>query len=196
MADALTQFLMSLVDIKEPPRRTPEIIQETSRLKPEHQSVGGLEDQYGEKVSIWDIEEGDEELPYDDVLELARTIYGEARGEGEEGMNAVAHVIKNRVKSGKYGQGVKGVTRKPWQFSAWNKKDPNREKILGLRPGEDDIFDEAIKVAENVLGGKTEDPTQGALHYYNPDVVNARWDRNKKAKKIKIGNHLFVVGVK
>ena len=38
---------------------------------------------------------------------MARTIYGEARGEGQRGMQAVANVIMNRVKAGSwYGASV------------------------------------------------------------------------------------------
>ena len=38
----------------------------------------------------------------DDVDILARTIYGEARGEGQEGMEAVACVVMNRYKDHKW----------------------------------------------------------------------------------------------
>lgn len=38
----------------------------------------------------------------DDVDILARTIYGEARSEGQEGMEAVACVVMNRYRAGRW----------------------------------------------------------------------------------------------
>ena len=49
---------------------------------------------------------------------LARTLYGEARGEGLAGQIAVAWTIRNRVKDGKdksfWGEGYGGVSQKPY----------------------------------------------------------------------------------
>ena len=66
-----------------------------------------------------------------DIDTLARTIYGEARGESRQGKIAVACVILNRVKRKKMcgwreinGYKVATVAAtclKPWQFSCWNK---------------------------------------------------------------------------
>jgi N-acetylmuramoyl-L-alanine amidase len=71
-----------------------------------------------------------------DIDILARTIYGEARGEKIGGMEAVASVVINRVKraekkNGRYwwGNSVRDVCLKKWQFSCWNVNDPNRKKI-------------------------------------------------------------------
>ena len=67
-----------------------------------------------------------------DVDVLARTIWGEARGEGFAGQVAVGWAIRNRVEAdlgndGKpdwWGEGYVGVCKAPWQFSCWNKNDP------------------------------------------------------------------------
>jgi len=62
---------------------------------------------------------------------MARTLWGEARGESEEGQVAVGHVIKNRVeKKTWYGKTIKDVCLKKWQFSCWNENDPNRIRFL------------------------------------------------------------------
>ena len=71
-----------------------------------------------------------------DLQILARTLFGEARGEGDEGLEAVACVIMNRYKSGKWftgydvlnGKKIPSVAQtclKKAQFSCWNKNDPN-----------------------------------------------------------------------
>ncbi len=66
---------------------------------------------------------------------LARTLWGEARSEGHVGMEAVASVVLNRVKvardhGGKYwwGANIVQVCQKPYQFSCWNRSDPNFQK--------------------------------------------------------------------
>jgi N-acetylmuramoyl-L-alanine amidase len=133
-----------------------------------------------------------------DIDIVARTIYGEARGEGYRGMVAVAWVIRNRVEAdlghdGKpdwWGEGYAGVCLKPWQFSAWNENDPNRKLLEGLT----DLnmhFLTAKEAARDVLEGKVGDPTNMATHYFNPHVVAApKWAGGKIPCAI-IGDHHF-----
>jgi N-acetylmuramoyl-L-alanine amidase len=64
-----------------------------------------------------------------DAKLLALTIWGEARGEGQQGMLAVGHVIENRMNSDRFGGSVADVVWKPKAFSCWNPSDPNREKM-------------------------------------------------------------------
>src|SRR5688572_17412765 len=83
-----------------------------------------------------------------DVDAMARTLYGEARGEPEAGQIAVAWVIRNRVttdlrgdkKPDWWGEGVQGVCVNPSQFSCWRTDDPNRAKMLALREENDAMF--------------------------------------------------------
>lgn len=60
---------------------------------------------------------------------LAWTLWGEARSETLAGQIAVAWTIRSRVNDGKakswWGEGYAGVCQKPYQFSCWNKNDPN-----------------------------------------------------------------------
>ncbi|HJR27754.1 MAG TPA: cell wall hydrolase, partial [Pseudomonas sp.] len=69
---------------------------------------------------------------------LARTLWGEARGEGLPGQIAVAWAIRNRVNDGKarswWGEGYAGVCQAPYQFSCWNKSDPNFVYLSGSKP--------------------------------------------------------------
>jgi hypothetical protein len=110
---------------------------------------------------------------------LARTICGEARGEGQAGMEDVASVILNRVKAARafiaengryhplFGDGsVASACLKPYQFSCWNPGDPNRAVIEAL--GTDKaIFRQALNIAEDAIVGKLEDRTNNATHYYD-----------------------------
>lgn len=112
---------------------------------------------------------------------LARTLYGESRGEPIEGKIAVANVILNRFRIAKalrdqkgakgfshiFGNGitVAGTCQRPWQFSCWNENDPNRDKILAVK-GADVYFLECMVVAKAALAGLLVDNTKGSLHYH------------------------------
>ena len=71
---------------------------------------------------------------------LARTIFGEARGEPIKGQEAVASVVLNRVKvaqarGGRYwwGHDIISVCQKPYQFSCWNKSDPSYQRLTTVK---------------------------------------------------------------
>ena len=123
---------------------------------------------------------------------LARTLFGEARGEGEKGMIAVACVIMNRVKKpGWWGNSVETVCRKPWQFSCWNTSDPNKPIIEHVTEA-DHQFALACHIAEQAVSGKLEDITHGATHYYDRRAHEPYWARGLKPV-VEIGHHKFYV---
>lgn len=133
-----------------------------------------------------------------DIDTLARTIWGEARGEGVAGMEAVAAVIMNRVNAdlgndGKpdwWGEGVEGVCRKPWQFSCWLLDDPNLDKLLSVT-SKDPWFAHAIEIAKRAIKGELEDPTNGASHYCTAAVADKTAWAKGKTPVARIGAHLF-----
>ena len=133
----------------------------------------------------------------EDLLTLARTLYGELRGEPTEGQEAVANVIMNRVRSGRYPNSIVKVCLQPFQFSCWNKNDPNYPKIKGLKPGANAKFDECYAVAERVISGLVPDATSGALHYYAKYIAAPSWvTKSPKARMTaEIGVHRFYVGI-
>jgi len=129
-------------------------------------------------------------------LALARTIYGEARGEGVAGMQAVAQVIVNRVHSGRWfgGRNVVDVVLRPWQFSTWNANDPNREKIDSLMPNEGNRkFDEAYAIAGDALAGDLPDLVGNSTHYH-ANYVAPDWAENQ-TPDFRVGSHLFYEGI-
>ena len=139
---------------------------------------------------------------------LARTLWGEARGEGTAGMQAVAHVILNRVKIAQektkvesfgtseqerkksywWGNNVIQVCQKPYQFSCWNRSDPNFRKLQALTE-KDLYFATALRIARRVLIGATDDPTGGATHYHANNIT-PYWAVGEKPSAI-IGRHIF-----
>lgn len=124
-----------------------------------------------------------------DLDTMARTLYGEARGESMLGKIAVAWVIKNRADHpGWWGTGITGVCKAPYQFSCWLEGDPNRMKLLNVRVT-DDAFRECLMVTAAVLSDNFPDPTGSATHYHT-DGISPKWAAGK-TPNVKIGAHLF-----
>lgn len=125
---------------------------------------------------------------------LARTIFGEARGEPVEGMEAVAGVVLNRVriaqKRGRYwwGNNIIGVCQKPYQFSCWNKSDPSYHRLINITA--DNIhFATALRIARRAVIGALQDRSKGATHYH-ADYVMPYWAKGEKPVHT-IGRHIF-----
>ncbi|MFJ2364465.1 cell wall hydrolase [Pseudomonas sp. NPDC087697] len=130
---------------------------------------------------------------------LARTLWGEARGEGLAGQIAVAWTIRNRVNDGKanswWGEGFAGVCLKAWQFSCWSQNDPNYAYLSGAKPIPAGQFAQAQKAADQVIAGTVPDPTGGATHYYATTMPKAPvWVPGAK-QTLKLGHHVFFKNV-
>lgn len=96
---------------------------------------------------------------------LARTCWGEARGDGRSGMTAVACVVMNRVKVPCWwGHDVVSVCVQPRQFSCWDQGDPNRAKLLAVNET-DPEYAIALEIAASALAGTLVDTTNGATSY-------------------------------
>ena len=139
-----------------------------------------------------------ENQPTADAVDvLARTLYGEARGEGEIGMIAVASVVLNRVRESLeiggihwWGRDIVSVCRARAQFSCWNPGDPNRAKLLAVDLSDPD-FRLARKVAEDAVAGRLDDPTFGATSY---KVASLPWPYSWghfRTPLTTIGKHAF-----
>ena len=126
---------------------------------------------------------------------LARTIWGEARAESPEGMEAVACVVLNRVKvaqarGGKYwwGNDIISVCQKPYQFSCWNRSDPNYRKLVDVS-ARDKKFVTCQRIARRAVAGALQDKTGGATHYH-ADYITPFWAEGETPTII-IGRHIF-----
>lgn len=132
---------------------------------------------------------------FSDLDIIARTLYGEARGEvanvGIIGLEAVASVIWNRWKSSPtyFGNTPRDVCLKPYQFSCWNKSDPNL-KVL-LEPNiNDGTYALCRRVAEAYLSGYGDDVVKGADHYHAVWMTTPSWALGKNPV-VDIGIHRF-----
>jgi hypothetical protein len=129
---------------------------------------------------------------------LARTMWGEARGEPDPalGMSAVAHVVLNRFARQTYwGHSIAEVCRRPFQFSCWNQRDVNLPKLLQVSSA-DPRFALALQLAARLAGMSdlargNDDPTGAATHYHARALQPLpRWARGK-TPCARLGNHLF-----
>jgi N-acetylmuramoyl-L-alanine amidase len=122
---------------------------------------------------------------------LARTLFGEARGEIPEGQRAVANVILNRVAKNKpvrFGGTVEDVCRKRQQFSCWNPGDPNRAKLLAATDA-NPKFRDCLEIARIAVNGSLGDNTLGSDHYHTAGVAPL-WSRGH-VPAVVIGSHRF-----
>lgn len=129
---------------------------------------------------------------FSEVNVLARTLYGEARGESWGGMEAVALVILNRaLDRTRWPNRVREVCLQPKQFSCWNVGDPNREIILRSASvlGKDERYQLCLLMAQLALNGELHDFTRGANHYHARGTKPYWADRHKVA--LTLGNHVF-----
>lgn len=125
----------------------------------------------------------------DDADILARTILGEAANQGEEGMRAVAHTVRNRMRQS--GAGVRDVVLAPSQFEPWGSR---RQELLAIQPN-DPRYVVARQIAEASLADQSQDPTGGATHFLNPDLQRQlgrqqpSWAPEGRGRRI--GQHVF-----
>lgn len=125
---------------------------------------------------------------------LARTLWGEARGEGERGMHAVANVIMNRVehaqKKGRFwwGNNIIQVCQKPYQFSCWNRDDPNFKKLLEVDE-RDLYFVSSKRIARRAVFEALSDITNRATHYHSASI-KPYWAKGR-TPETQIGQHIF-----
>lgn len=139
-------------------------------------------------------------LRMEDIKNLAKTIWGEARGESPEGQEAVANVVMNRVGAGKWFSGsVTNVVTRPYQFSAWNPDDPNAAKMdaEGEAQTPSPSFARAVAIAARAMSGDLPDRTGGATHYHNKYMkVFPDWSKGAGVVRTGvIGTHIFYRGV-
>ena len=125
---------------------------------------------------------------------MARTIWGEARGETLSVKNAIASVILNRYKiSQEYkdywgGSTIAEICQETHQFSCWNENDMSYEKLMAVDV-DDKCFAECKRIASRAVRGLLPDVVSGAEHFHTVSV-QPRWAENYISVE-HIGSHLF-----
>jgi len=112
---------------------------------------------------------------------LATSIYFEAKGEPLSGQLAVAKVILNRTKSGRFPGTICGVVLQPHQFSFV------RGKRLPSVNMSSHAWRTAVAVAQVAMDDSWDSPVPGAL-FFHARYVAPGW---RMAKVGAVGNHIF-----
>ena len=120
--------------------------------------------------------------------DVARTIYNEARGEGELGMRAVATVIYNRAARSPatsalgWNAVLVKVVSAPHQFGGY-RPQLSAADLASLE------YALALQIA-NELEGRRFEPLGTWTHFYNPALASPRWGNSMEDVEV-IGNHKF-----
>lgn len=110
-----------------------------------------------------------------DAQIVTLTIFCEASGASQAEREAVAHVIRNRVKTGRWGASAAEVCTAYEQFSSWNGDRANRQNLQrGMKAPPDDPVMGACGQAW-ALSGMPPDPTNGATHYHDKSIAPPAW---------------------
>lgn len=133
------------------------------------------------------------ELSQRDLDLITRTVIGEAGNQPADGQAGVAHVILNRLKSGKWGDSPSGVVLAPKQFETWAARPAELLNISRNSPA----YKNAMEIVQGSASGNIEDPTNGAMNYANVDIVRDRGNNsalnwiNGMSNVTRIGDHTF-----
>ena len=115
-----------------------------------------------------------------DINCLAHAVYFEAKSEPLNGQLAVAQVILNRAKSGRFAPTVCGVVKQPSQFSF--------VRNGGFPPiANAAMWRKAVAIAQIATSGLWSGPAEGAM-YFHATRVAPNWGKQRVAT---IGRHIF-----
>lgn len=116
-----------------------------------------------------------------DMKCLAGAVYFESKGESLEGQLAVARVIINRAKSGRFASSLCGVVYQPGQFSFV------RGNSMPSIPVSSTDWREAVAIAQIAMEDSWDSRAEGAL-YFHARRVSPGWGKRQLAA---IDNHIF-----
>ena len=152
---------------------------------------------------------------------MAQNIYFESRAEGEQGKQAVAHVVQNRIKDPKFPKTPCAVIQEGRHFESWKTKGvemapeqrqyiPRRNQCqfswycdglkdviwIQLRDGTPieanrTAWRDSVRIAVQVMQGELKDNTGGATYYYAHNLVYPSWADVKQQTQV-IGAHTFM----
>ena len=112
---------------------------------------------------------------------LARAVYWESRGEPLSGQLAVAEVIINRARSGRFAPTLCGVVRQPYQFSFV------RRGYIPQPPQTSRDWRTAVAIARIATDRLAEGGAPRAL-FFHARRINPGWRLTRVAT---VGNHVF-----
>ncbi len=134
-------------------------------------------DSLSELVERLDVAQATDE----DIHCLATTVYYEARSESLAGQLAVANVVLERSKSGRFPKDLCGVVKQAGQFSFV------KGGRLPTAPNNAGQWNTAKAIAHIAMEGSWANPVQGAL-FFHSSRVSPGWRHERLTR---IGGHVF-----
>lgn len=128
------------------------------------------------------------EVPPDALRCLALAVYFEAGSEPHSGKEAVAHVVLNRAQHAGFPGGVCDVVQQGGEGGrcqfGWYCDGRSDQ------PTSDRMWRSAQDVAREVLAGRSDDPTDGALYFAPARAKRPAWT-HRLTQVARIGGHVF-----
>lgn len=134
----------------------------------------------------------------DPLVLLAMCLFGEARGESDVALRAVAQVVLNRARhphpvfgsrpAAGWEENLRRVILRPGQFSAFDPADPNYAKLLHPHATEDAaVWARCVRCAEEALAARDQADalTANSDHYFDDSIQPPSWaDPAKRTAKL------------
>ncbi|KAK3584426.1 hypothetical protein CHS0354_017705 [Potamilus streckersoni] len=133
----------------------------------------------------------------DDIHHVARIVFGEARGESEEGQLAVAYTLVNRKNLRGYPNTIYEVVYQSYDnkhyYKTLDDKDHDETWKRAVASNSTE-YQNAIRAATEALSAKRPDPTRGATDFYARDPDPSADDNEfyQAHGMIIIGKYIFV----
>lgn len=117
---------------------------------------------------------------------MALAIYAEAHTQSIEAKQAVAQVILNRLRNGKFGEDICSIVYSRGQFhGVWDVAEGRHQW-----PTEEDLLKEKL-VAHSVYFHKVPNLIGNTTYYFHDDSIARPFTWSGKSKKVKIDNLIF-----
>ena len=123
---------------------------------------------------------------------LTAALWHEARGEGLQGIKAVASVIENRRQSQQYPSTYCKIIKQHKQFSFVLEGKPIHKLEQQVKPSEKEVFALVSSLAEQMLQGRFKPVLPARVLHYTTHAVSNQWTA-KMQVVAKVGNHRFYV---
>jgi spore germination cell wall hydrolase CwlJ-like protein len=112
---------------------------------------------------------------------MAKVVRHEAANQSRRGQLAVAQIMMNRVRSGRFASTICRVAGQPGQFFDVNSYNPPRDNIQ---------WRTAVEVAREAIAGEEADVTNGAYFYHAASQSPTGFFRNRQRVQT-LGDHIF-----
>ena len=144
-------------------------------------------------------------LAFTDHHALALTLWGESRQGPIEGRISVASAIRNRLKTGRWGDTYRSVCFAPWQFSCWKPQGGKEnyeavqaiaKKLVNDETPEDQVLKECCWIAHGMIGEWIQDSVRNATHYHAASMNPKPYWAAGHEPVCEITGHMFYKGIK